>query len=112
MAESEKLIQNKIRAAVNRSGLAILWRNNTGKLPNGHGGFITFGLAVGSADLIGLIKGTAKFIAIEVKSLVGKASEEQRAWGEIVKRAGGVYAICRSPEEALEVIREALGKRD
>ena len=109
MAKSETRIQNEIRGTVNSSGLAVLFRNNVGKLPNPHGpGYIAYGLAKGSSDLIGMFIGTGKFLAIEVKSLKGVEAEHQRAWGKFVIECGGIYAVCRSAEEAMEVVRAAV----
>ena len=36
---------------------AIVWRNNTGKLPDAYGRWVEFGLCKGSSDIIGIYKG-------------------------------------------------------
>ena len=109
MSKSETLIVNEIRGTVNASGLAILWRNNVGKTPSPHGqGWIAYGCGVGSADLLGMIIGSARFLAIECKAEKGKQSAVQIAWGKFVIECGGIYAVCRSAEEAMEVVRAAV----
>jgi hypothetical protein len=96
---SETDILHAIRYAVNKSGLARLWRNNVGVL---HG--VRFGLAVGSGDLIGLNK-AGQFVSIEVKTDKGKPTKEQELWKRTVEQLGGIALVCRSPEEALEALR-------
>ena len=45
-----------IMVAVNRLPYATLWRNQTGMLEDRNGRPVRFGLAVGSADLIGMVE--------------------------------------------------------
>jgi hypothetical protein len=67
-------------------------------------GWLTYGLAVGSADLIGLVEG-GRFVSLEVKTPSGVQSPEQIAWGRMVERLGGIHAVVRSIDDA----RSALG---
>jgi hypothetical protein len=74
---------------------------------------VSFGLAVGSSDLIGwtpvkitehhLGKTFAIFTAIETKSNRGRATNAQEAFTNIVKASGGLSTIARSVDESLEV---------
>ena len=67
----------------------------------------SFGLAVGSGDLIGWVTkpdGVAQFVSLEVKAPKGRVREEQLAWDEAVRRSGGRSGIVRSVDEAGEVI--------
>lgn len=66
------------------------------------------GLAVGSADLIGLVPPSGRFIAIECKRPKGgRVTERQRAWLDVVRRCGGVAGIARSVDEAMTLVDEA-----
>ena len=66
---------------------------------------IRFGLAKGSADIVGLdLTSGGRFIGLEVKTPIGRASPEQLQWLDLVRRRGGFAAIVRSPEEALAAI--------
>lgn len=66
---------------------------------------IRFGLAKGSADIVGLdLLARGRFIGLEVKTPVGRASPEQLQWLDLVRRRGGFATIVRSPEEALAAI--------
>jgi hypothetical protein len=106
---TEQQIQQHIRLALSR-GPVRLYRNNTGTLRDQHGRPVQFGLAVGSADLIGWTTRTitpdmvgqqvAVFTSIEVKSASGRLRPEQRQWLEAVQAAGGIAGVARSVEDA------------
>ena len=93
---------------------ARLWRNNSGALKNDRGQWVTYGLGVGTSDLIGLKietitqemvgKRNARFVAIEVKSEKGRATPEQENFVNFIRECGGIATICKSTEEALTVL--------
>jgi hypothetical protein len=93
---SEHEIQQRIRMACGR-GPVRLWRNNTGALVDQQGRFVRFGLCKGSSDLIGLR-------SLEIKAAGGVVSPEQRAFLRLVQKLGGVAAVCRSVEEAEQLL--------
>ncbi len=99
---NETQIQTAVHDAIARTGRALLWRNNTGRI-----GRVSFGLGVGSADLVGLLRGSGRFFALEVKSATGRLSVEQVAWARAVTAAGGFVACVRSVDEALRALEEA-----
>lgn len=92
-----------IRETVVASGRAVLWRNNGGVATYG-AARVRYGLGLGSADLIGLLVPSGRGLAIEVKSARGRLSSEQMAWRGAWERAGGLYVLARTPEEALDAI--------
>lgn len=102
---SEIEIQDQIRAWLARDGRVILWRNNTGFASKEK---VRYGLAKGSADLIGLVIGTGQFLAIEVKTATGRVEEDQKAWLNLVNQSGGIAFVARSPAEALDLLSKAL----
>jgi len=65
---------------------------------------ITFGLAVGSADIIGIHKATGRFLAFEVKTSTGRPTKEQLNFIEQVRAANGVAGIVRSTQDALDLL--------
>jgi hypothetical protein len=87
----------------------VMFRNNTGKLKDINGRLISFGLCVGSSDLIGYTskiitadmigKTIAIFTAYEVKKIGGKPTKEQQIFIDNVNKAGGVAKIIYSPDE-------------
>jgi hypothetical protein len=106
---SEQQIQQHIRIACS-TGQTRLFRNNTGTLRDQHGRPVQFGLARGSADLIGYRSITitpemvgqqvAVFASIEVKTPTGRIRPEQQQWLETVQAAGGIAGVARSVEDA------------
>jgi hypothetical protein len=58
----------------------------------------------GMSDIIGWSTG-AIFTAIECKSARGRATPEQQAFIDTVRRAGGRAGIARSPEDAGKILR-------
>lgn len=98
---SEREVQNDILRATART--ALLWRNNAGKwfnVPNPcpacalKGRWIQ-GAPAGSPDLIGLVRGSGKALAIECKSETGKQRQEQVDFEVSWRKAGGIYVLAR-----------------
>lgn len=116
MANPETLIQNRglLHLAAVMPEL-VLWRNNVGVAehisPQGKAHTVRYGLCAGSADSVGLIRPWGLFVAIEWKTPKGRPSPEQRRWGTLVARLGGIYVVARSGEEAEELIRAELTRR-
>jgi hypothetical protein len=99
---SETSILVAIHDAIALTGRALLWRNQTGQI-----GRVRFGLGVGGADLVGVVRPSGRFFALEVKTATGRLSVEQRAWARAVTGAGGFVACVRSVEEAMRALDEA-----
>jgi hypothetical protein len=73
------------------------------------GRWITYGLGVGSSDLVGCVSPGGNFLAIEVKTATGRASVEQLGWIQLIEKFGGVAGIARSVQDALVLYRKAGG---
>jgi hypothetical protein len=97
-----------ILAAITPLPSGAFWRNNTGVLRDRTGRAVRFGLT-GSGDILGSYHGRA--VCLEVKTPEGKQRPDQRKFQLWWEAAGGIYAIVRTPEEALAVLRrvEAMG---
>lgn len=112
MTESE--IQHNIRIAVGMHPDVRLFRNNVGvaKVRNA---YVRYGLANGSADLIGWVKleppivpfRIARFMSLEIKTETGKLSPEQVLWMKLVRNWGGFAAVVRSVDDALAAVERA-----
>lgn len=120
----ESTILRNIRLALGTTPGLALWRNNTGvatfcqrwrecaaglecptcgtRMPRGDLQRVRYGLANGSADLIGVLDG--RFLSLEVKAPRGRVSEEQQQWLECVRGCGGVADVVRSVEDAMGVV--------
>jgi hypothetical protein len=114
MANLETTLQQEIRLALGINPDVRAFRNQCGALPDPRTGrLVTFGLARGSADLIGWrtvvvtpeMVGTrlAVFLSIEVKTPTGRVSPTQHAWLSVVHGAGGLAGIARSVPDALRI---------
>ena len=115
MANDETTIQQQIRLALGVRPDLRPFRNNTGTLPDPRTGRpVQFGLARGSADLIGLRTVTitpdmvgqqvAVFTSIEVKTPKGRPTAEQQNWLNMVRSLGGIAGIARSIQDANEIV--------
>lgn len=127
---TEARLLRRIMLALTQAGARVL-RNNVGNgylgelvtvLPNGDAVLrnwrrVQFGLAPGSGDLIGwrplVIKPEhvghplAVFTSVEIKAPGGRVTPTQRDWHAAVRHAGGIAAVARSEEQALDrVLRE------
>lgn len=59
-------------------------------------------------DIFILYKGL--LYGMEIKTVTGKPSEEQLAWGRRLEAAGGSFYIVRSVEEVLTIIEKTSKK--
>lgn len=87
------------------AGRLMAWRQNTGRR-----GGITFGLK-GTPDILGVLKPGRAF-AIECKTAKGKLSADQEAWRAMFEAAGGLYAVARSAQEAVDAVRAWLAEKE
>lgn len=102
---SETNVLNDCLIALSEAG-HLVWRQNTGQLPDANGRPIKFGLCVGSSDIIGLCS-DGVFLAVEVKSAIGQPTDAQLRFLSAVRRSGGRAGVARSADDALSI---ALGK--
>lgn len=115
VSNAETTLQQQIRLALGTRPDARLFRNQVGSLPDPRTGrLVTFGLARGSADLIGwrtvvvthdmVGQHIAVFTSIEVKTPTGRVRPEQQAWLSVVQGAGGIGGVARSVGDACKII--------
>ncbi len=120
MANVETTLQQQIRLALGTRPDARLFRNQVGSLPDPRTGrLVTFGLARGSADLIGwrtvvvtpdmVGQQLAVFTSIEVKTPTGRLAPAQQHWLRSVASAGGIAGVARSVPDALQMVEAPLG---
>ena len=118
--KSEAEIQHEIRLQLGQRPDVVLFRNECGVATYERGGrtyTVRYGLAKGSADLIGVRRrnvrceccggqaGTVgQFVALEVKKASGKVSLHQKQWLSLIRKYGGLAGAVRSVEEGLNVL--------
>ncbi len=101
----EQVLQAKVMAVLNhRDSPCRVWRNNVGMLKDARGIPVRYGLGVGSPDLVGLVLGSAQFLAVEIKTPTGRLSAEQDAWLSTIRRMGGIGLVMRSVEDAEKLV--------
>lgn len=102
---------DSIRLALGREPDLTLWPNPVKhvEVPSADGRVVHLrtGLAVGSADLIGILAPAGRLVALEVKTGRAVASPQQVMWAELVRRRGGFAAVVRSVEEATAALERA-----
>jgi len=70
---------------------------------------VTYGLCVGSSDLVAVAAPLGRLVAIELKSERGELRPAQRAWLQRMRELGAVAGEARSPDEA-EALVDAAGR--
>lgn len=117
VANVETTLQQQIRLALGTRADCKIFRNQVGSLPDPRTGrLVTFGLARGSADLIGWRTLTitpemvgqriAVFTSIEVKTPTGRLAPAQKHWLHAVRTAGGCAGIARSVADACQIVTD------
>lgn len=116
MSNPESRVQAAIWSTIGHLPGIRVFRNNVGTATTADGRFIKFGLCPGSSDLIGWTEyviqpedvghRVAVFTALEVKTPTGRVTCQQRNFIDAVRRAGGIAAIVRSPQQALIAIQD------
>ena len=120
MPNAETTLQQRIRLALGTHPELRLFRNQVGQLPDPRTGrMVQFGLARGSADLIGwrtlvvtpemVGQRIAVFTSLEIKTPTGRLTPVQRNWLGAVQQAGGIAGVARSVGDALRIIETPLG---
>jgi hypothetical protein len=119
VANAETTLQQQIRLALGTDPELRIFRNQVGSLPDPRTGrLVTFGLAKGSADLIGwrtlvitpemVGQRVAVFTSLEIKTPTGRIRPEQQAWLACVQGAGGIAGVARSVGDALRIVTEPV----
>lgn len=93
------------------------WRNNTGAARMGDR-FIRYGIP-GAADILGIVPGSGRLLAIECKrpklkamQSAGRLSPAQESFLSSVHEAGGVALVIDDPGELAEILAVLARKPD
>lgn len=112
----EPQIQDAVRLALGKVNDLVLWRNNVGAAQHWNGReveTVKYGLANGSADLVGVLAPSGRWVALEVKAPKGRTTDEQDRWLALVRKMGGFACVVHSVEEALAALdRARKGERE
>lgn len=105
------------RVIVSLNRLPGVWcgRNNVGKLPDQYGNWVTFGLGVGSPDVVGLVTlGGPRFpiavpFGVEVKTEARLKKDKdhqltQEAWRRLARSRGMLCGLVTSDDQAVTLV--------
>lgn len=73
------------------------WRQNQAAVPLAGGGFRRFSGLRGVSDILGIHQG--RFLAVEVKTPIGRVSDYQKRFLSEIQARGGIALIVRSVDE-------------
>lgn len=104
---SESRLLAEIREALGDARDLVLWRNNAGALRDDAGRQVRYGLAVGSADLVGILAPSGRLFALEVKTPTGRVSPDQVRWAKLAESMGAFVRTVRSVDEARKALADA-----
>lgn len=105
MTEEHK-VQNQIRLAL--ADTCVIFRMNVGSGYTFDGRYFSTGVPKGFSDLFGFRKSDGRAVFIEVKTATGRASREQKNFIEQMTKYGAIAGICRSADDAINLIKEIL----
>lgn len=113
-------VTSDVRSTLASMRDVIHWRNNVGSLETADGRYVTYGLAVGSSDLVAVVPTRlpcpfcnatlppiGRFVGIEVKGPRTPISADQRQWAGLVNAAHGVAGFVHSPGDAVSLVQQA-----
>lgn len=112
---TESTILRRVMRALSYAGV-ITFRNNVGALIDREGRTVRYGVCnPGGSDLIGwrTVRVTprmvgddiAVFLACEVKAPDGRTTPAQENFLRVVREAGGIAILARSPEQAIAALK-------
>lgn len=99
----EHALMNRIRIALSHK--CILFRVNVGSGRTYDGRHFDTGVPAGFSDLFGVRISDGKAVFIEVKTQTGRISSKQQNFIAAMQKAGAIAGVCRSVEEALQLIK-------
>ena len=99
----EHRIQNEIRLAL--ADTCVIFRINVGKSYTPDGRYFDTGVPKGFSDLFGVRKADGRAVFIEVKTPKGRPTDQQKNFLEIMRKNGAIAGVCRSPEEAVQLVK-------
>lgn len=125
-AKPETDLQNEGRLCIGSLPFVRLYRNNVGTLNDRNGTPVSYGLALGSADTIGIVAPAGRFLSIEWKrpgwepptlpddvpyeklSKHLKRHVDQCNWCNQINGMGGVAGFASSLEQGLNLVWVAM----
>ena len=107
ITNQHKVLLKKVLIALGKMPkLCRIWQNDTGTARSLDGKrVIRYGLT-GRADITGIIC-NGRRIELEIKTGKGVQSEKQKNFEKMINEMGGIYAVVRNENEAVEIIKKS-----
>lgn len=102
---TEATLLANIRQALNLDRRVRVVRNSVGFDSERK---VRYGLGIGSADLVGLVIGSGRVFALEVKTSTGRLTKEQTLWLRALRSLGGFACEVRSVDAAMRAVGRAI----
>lgn len=109
---SESQIQRDVLKAIGAAPGLVLKRNHVGRgerfdTRTHDVRHETYGLGVGSPDIVGILGPTGRWFCLETKTPKGRLSEKQKEWHRMARSMGAFVAVARSVDEARAALERA-----
>lgn len=102
-SRAHRNLKNEVRLALGRREDVVMWNNESGVARYGTS-VVRYGVGKGGSDLIGIIKGSGRFLAIEIKTGNARLTKEQKLFQQLVRAFGGVAETVRTVDDATGLI--------
>ena len=89
------------------SPYCVIFRTNVGRGFTPDGRYFSTGVPKGYSDLNGHRKSDGKAVYLEIKAKSGRVSPEQKHFLEAMQNSGAIAGVCRSVEDALNLIKKS-----
>jgi len=95
----EQEFMQRLMVALSRRPNIKVHRQNTGMVLKKHGGVFHAGPPPGAADISGIVGPEGWRLEVETKGQETKNQDNQKLWGEMIRKHGGIYAKVRYEEK-------------
>ena len=106
-ARAHRNLKNEVRLALGRREDVVMWNNESGVARYG-AQTVRYGVGKGGSDLIGVIKPSGRFIALEVKTGKARLTKEQKLFLALVRKFGGHAAVVGNVDDANREVDSAV----
>lgn len=104
--EAHSALVRELRLNLGNLPGVVLWPNQSGVATFGKAK-VKYGLAKGSADLVGILAPSGRWVALEVKTGDATTTPEQILFLALIRKQGGFACVVRSLEEGFAAIERA-----
>ena len=109
---SERQLQRDVFASLGAEPGLVLMRNQVGRGERFDARthdvrHETYGLGMGSPDIVGILWPSGRWFCLELKASTGRVSDGQERWHRMARTMGAFVAVVRSVGEARSALERA-----